>query len=368
MNLIYHIKLLLSNLLSFLIIPFFRRKHKTCSDRILIINTEKLGDLIISSDFLYSLRLKNKNTRFHLLLNESYHELFNWSALGYSAIPINKKKYRYNPIYRIRLIKKVRNNKYKTVINITQERGMINDELSLTSGARIVTAMKKETLYIPALFLWKNNTWYDEIFNSTASNEYTRLKDYLVKNKIELVTGGKIFYSPAAFQDLKVDPGCIVIAPMASEMEKSWGLENYRELCSKIDEKIVLIGGKNEFSLLNYIKNGRHNITNLAGLNFPHTSAVLSKCIIFIGNDSGLTHLAHQLGRPLIAIIGGGKFGKFFPYKERDDALFLYNKLDCFGCNWKCIYDKKYCLTEIKVDQVMNSIKILKDLSAMKFK
>jgi ADP-heptose:LPS heptosyltransferase len=155
---------------------------------------------------------------------------------------------------------------------------------------------------------------------------------------------------------------------MTSEMHRSWGLDNYRDLCNSINDKIILLGTNNELSSLEFVRAGRPNIKTITVLKLSQISAVLSKCLIFIGNDSGLTHLAHQLGRPMIAIIGGGKFGKFFPYKERDDALFLYNKLDCFGCNWKCIYDKKYCLTEIKVDQVMNSIKILKDLSAMKFK
>jgi len=366
LNLIYQIKIFLSNLVSFLIIPFFRRKHGKFNDKILIINTEKLGDLIISSDFLYSLRLKNKSTRFHILLNEYYHDLFNWSVLGFSPLMLDKKKYRYNFIYRFRFIRQIRNNKYKAVINITQERGMINDELSLTSGAGKITAMKKDTLYIPSVFLRKNNLMYDEVFNCTAYNEYRRLNDYLVKEKIKIVTGGNIFYPSSSFPELKIDPGCIVIAPMSSEMHRSWGLDNYRELCDKISDKIILLGTMNELSSLEFVRNRKENIKIITGMKLSQISAVIGKCRIFIGNDSGLTHLAHQIGRPLIAIIGGGKFDKFFPYKERNDALFLYNKLDCFGCDWKCIYDKKLCLTEISVDYVMNSINTLLTVAANK--
>jgi ADP-heptose:LPS heptosyltransferase len=365
-NLIYNIKIFLSNLLSFLIIPFFRKKHSTFNDKILIINTEKLGDLIISSDFLYSLSLKNKATHFHILLNEYYQDLFNWSVLGFSPLSINKNKYRYNLIYRFRIILAVRRNKYKAVINITQERGMINDELSLVSGAKKITAMKKDTLYIPSLFLRKNNTLYDEVFCSVSSNEYLRLREYLVKGNIELVSGGKTLFRPAVFQDLNIDPGYIVIAPMTSEMHRSWGLNNYRNLCGNIGGNIILVGAKDELSSLEFIKAGRDNIKILTGMNLSQISAIINKCRIFVGNDSGLTHMAHQIGKPLIAIIGGGKFGKFFPYKERKESLFLYNKLECFGCDWKCIYDKKYCLTEINVDQVLNSIDFLLNISAHK--
>lgn len=359
MNLIYNIKIFLSNLISSLIIPFFRKKHNTFNDKILIINTEKLGDLIISADFLYSLRLKYKVTDFHLLLNEYYRDLFNWSVLGFSPLLINKKEYRYNLLYRLRLIRQIRENKYKAVINITQERGMINDELSLTSGAGKITAMKKDTLYIPSFFLRKNNVLYDEIFLNSVTNEYLRLKEYLVKEEIPLIPGGNIFFPPLSIWESEIDPGCIAIAPMTSEMHRSWGLDNYRELCNRINDKIILLGTKDELSSLEFVRAGRLNIKTITDLKLSQLSAVLDKCKIFIGNDSGLTHMAHQIEKPLIAIIGGGKFDKFFPYKERKDARFLYNKLDCFGCDWKCIYDKKYCLTEISVDMVMNSIQTL---------
>ena len=343
-----------------LIKPFFRHKHSAFSDKILIINTEKMGDLLLSADFMYSLRIKNKKSHNHLLLNESFNDLFNWSAFGYSPVFINKNKYRYNLIYRFRFIKLIRSRKYKTVINITQERGMINDELALISGARKIIAMKKDSIFIPGLFLRINNKLYDEIFISKATNEYIRLKEFLTKEKTEWITGGKMFYSASDIPEVKHALGCIVIAPMVSEMERSWGLDNFRSLCGKIDDKILLVGAKQEYESLEYVRNGRNNITNLAGLGLADTSVLLSKCLIYIGNDSGLTHLAHQLVKPVIAIIGGCNFGKFFPYKERADALFLYYQMDCFGCDRFCIHDKRYCLTEIKLDQVINSIKLLK--------
>jgi ADP-heptose:LPS heptosyltransferase len=82
----------------------------------------------------------------------------------------------------------------------------------------------------------------------------------------------------------------------------------------------------------------------------------MKNCSLYIGNDSGLTHLAHQLNAPLIAIIGGGKFGKFFPYKEREDAVFLFDQMDCFGCDWNCIHDKRYCLINVSPELVYAKI------------
>jgi len=39
-------------------------------------------------------------------------------------------------------------------------------------------------------------------------------------------------------------------------------------------------------------------------LDLPLLAAVLSQCSLFIGNDSGITHLAAALGVPTIALFG----------------------------------------------------------------
>lgn len=356
----------LSNLLSFIITSIYGfRKFDKCNNSILVINTEKLGDIILSADFLVSLRNENRYEKYDLLIPENFSSLFDWNELRFNSITISKNKYRYNLFYRLKIMNLIRQKRYSHVINITQERGMINEELTLISGSEYKTAMKDSSLYLPNFILNRNNKLYSDILDSPYMNEYERLSCYLLKNKIRLAGNNNIFgignISLKSVNNKLKEKNYIVIAPMSSEMDRSWGIDNYKQLCSQLKGDIILIGKEDERDKLDSICTAGENILNLGGkLSLKQIAYLMKNCSLYIGNDSGLTHLAHQLNTPLIAIIGGGKYGKFFPYKERQDAVFLFDQMNCFGCDWNCIHDKKYCLINVTPESVYDKINLLK--------
>ncbi|MDR3668483.1 MAG: glycosyltransferase family 9 protein [Ignavibacteriaceae bacterium] len=363
MNNLIKVKIFVSNLISQIIIILFSRDQSPISNKLLVINTEKLGDLIISADFLYSIGVNGYYEECDLLISEKFSSLFDWKELRFNCISINKNKYRYNLLYRLKIIFLIRRNRYSHVINITQERGMINEELTFISGVKRKTAIKGTSLYLPNIILSRNNKLYADILDVPGKNEYERLSYYLSKNKIGLVNNNNIFGDeqiPLNVINSKLKAkNFIIIAPMSSELDKSWGINNYKQLCSILDDDVVLLGKEEERNKLDSICAGRNNIINMGGrLSFKQIAVLMRYCNLYIGNDSGLTHFAHQFNTPLIAIIGGGKYGKFFPYKEREDAVFLYDKMECFGCDWNCIHDKKYCLINVTPESVLETISL----------
>ena len=97
------------------------------------------------------------------------------------------------------------------------------------------------------------------------------------------------------------------------------------------------------------------NVTILAGeLELYEIPFLVKYAKLFIGQDSGLTHIAFKLGVPLIAIIGGGEFGRFFPYRESEKVRFLYSKMDCFLCHWECKKKEMFCMTDIAPNILLN--------------
>jgi ADP-heptose:LPS heptosyltransferase len=99
---------------------------------------------------------------------------------------------------------------------------------------------------------------------------------------------------------------------------------------------------------------GKTTLDRLAG--------ILSGSNAFIGNDSGTLHLAAAVGCPTVCIMGGGHFGRFFPYGDPGKNRVVYKKMDCFGCGWVCKYDRPRCIEQIAVEQVVGVIEeTLKD-------
>ncbi|MCK5215187.1 MAG: hypothetical protein KAR05_07540, partial [Candidatus Omnitrophica bacterium] len=57
--------------------------------------------------------------------------------------------------------------------------------------------------------------------------------------------------------------------------------------------------------------------------------------------------------------MGGGHFGRFYPYGDKKDNRIVFKRLDCYYCNWICKYPEVKCLNEIEVDEVWKELDLL---------
>ena len=75
------------------------------------------------------------------------------------------------------------------------------------------------------------------------------------------------------------------------------------------------------------------------------TAAILRRCRLGLGAETGLAHMACAVGLPHVIVLGGGHFGRFMPYSPLTSAVIL--PLACYGCDWQCRYKKAYCIQDI---------------------
>jgi ADP-heptose:LPS heptosyltransferase len=64
---------------------------------------------------------------------------------------------------------------------------------------------------------------------------------------------------------------------------------------------------------------------------------------LVVANDSGPLHVAAASGAPTLCIVGGGTFGWCVPYDcPPNEGTYLpqavWHPMECFGCNWRCIF------------------------------
>jgi ADP-heptose:LPS heptosyltransferase len=109
--------------------------------------------------------------------------------------------------------------------------------------------------------------------------------------------------------DMKNNPLIAVHAGSGSKA-KNWPLENYVFLVQSIYQRcrgtVLVVEGPAERNLIDNMSEALDgsNCIALQSLALPLLAAVLSQCSLFIGNDSGNTHLAAALGVPVIALFG----------------------------------------------------------------
>ncbi|RLE37023.1 hypothetical protein DRJ17_07425 [Candidatus Woesearchaeota archaeon] len=110
-------------------------------------------------------------------------------------------------------------------------------------------------------------------------------------------------------------------------MIKRWPKENFAKLIERISIKhsvnFILIGSSDECSLNSrIIKLSKKNAANIAGKNtLNQMAALITKCNLFICNDSAPMHISAAVKTPVIALMGYVNPKRWGPYGKGHTAL-----------------------------------------------
>lgn len=108
---------------------------------------------------------------------------------------------------------------------------------------------------------------------------------------------------------------------------KRWPPESYAALADKLaphlSAHMLLIGGPNDGEIVNAVASRLHTpYTRLDGqLSFGELAALASQSILYIGNDTGVTHLAAAAGAKTVMILGPSDPQRYAPFTPQSIAL-----------------------------------------------
>jgi heptosyltransferase III len=97
----------------------------------------------------------------------------------------------------------------------------------------------------------------------------------------------------------------IAIHPGSGSPRKNWPLAHWRELIARLPGRILLAGGEADHATLDALSSEFPSRVLVArDLPLPSLAAILSKCRLYIGHDSGISHLAAATGAPSVLLFG----------------------------------------------------------------
>jgi ADP-heptose:LPS heptosyltransferase len=125
--------------------------------------------------------------------------------------------------------------------------------------------------------------------------------------------------------------GFVALAPSASYALKRWPVPHWQELIRlNPDLRFVVLGGPEDKFVEDIVKVARDRVRQLAGkLNYLQSSDVVAMSQALVSNDTGLMHVAEQLGKPCVALLGPAPFG----YPGRPTTLVQEINLPCRPCS-----------------------------------
>jgi heptosyltransferase II len=142
---------------------------------------------------------------------------------------------------------------------------------------------------------------------------------------------------------------------------RRWPIENFCRLIEKISKEIncyfVITGSVSEIGLAQRLKETLPDrvISFADKLNIHQSAALISKCNVFISNDTGPMHIAAILKTPLIALFGPGDIKRFDPRVIFKQAIVFYHKVACAPCE-KVNCADMFCMQAIQVDEVAKAV------------
>jgi len=156
---------------------------------------------------------------------------------------------------------------------------------------------------------------------------------------------------------LQLEPGRFIVCAAAGFSNvrlKTWPADRYGAVLGRAQRQhglgALLIGETGERTHLEVVRaSGAASAAIWTGGpgDLVLLAALLARSRLYLGNDTGAMHLAAALGRPVVAIFGGGTWPRFQPAAAQ--AAVLVHPLPCFGCGWDCPFGDAPCVKAVGV-------------------
>lgn len=316
-------------------------------DNILIIRLSSLGDILLATPLIRSIKKKNANVKIDFLLREEYKDTLKYNP-HLNQILLFKRNDNSN------LLSDLKNKNYDLVIDL--QNNFRSRKLRKSFQTQIVH-FKKPTLNKFLLVKFKINR-FKQIIPIPVRYARAVPKFMLDENSLEL------FLPDNIKSNVLPNSNTIGICPGAKHFTKMYPEKYFIELGNKLINKgfkIVLLGGKDDKSVCDRITNNISGAVNLSNNNnLLQLSAEMKNCKFVICNDSGLMHTAIAVGTPVVALFGSTvkEFG-FFPYNCKH-LLIENNSLKCRPCSHigkeKCPKKHFKCMEELTPNLVFKEI------------
>lgn len=144
---------------------------------------------------------------------------------------------------------------------------------------------------------------------------------------------------------------------------RNWDLEKWTTLCRRlIDEqglRLLFIGSESEHESTSSILAGLGPAARAAAtitgapVSISELVGLIDGATGYIGKDTGPMHFAAALGKPVVALFGGGNWPRFVPQARTGTAISV--DMPCQGCYWFCRLEQSHCIKSIPVSAVYDA-------------
>ncbi|HWQ61560.1 MAG TPA: lipopolysaccharide heptosyltransferase II [Negativicutes bacterium] len=337
-------------------------------NRILVINLMHIGDLLLVTPVLRTLRSNFPAAHIALLADAKIADLVKYNKNIDRLIAIDKKGYHDKLWNYIKLIREIRQEKYDLVINLHR-----SERASFLAGLSGAGKIVGYSTFGPHIF-------FDKVLENRKREKHqveahfdvlretlgiTTIDDRGIEMWLDDAAeaeAGRIWAEAFGAGELKV----VGLNSGASWPTKRWPKEYFAALADRLLDLgygVAYFGGTMDEELVRetrgLMKNSTHaRLAVFTGrVNLLVLAALFKKCAALVTNDSGPMHVAVAMDVPLVSIFGASPVTGFSPYNEK--SVVIKTTADCHPC-YEHHCNTLHCMTGISVDTVLDeTLKII---------
>ena len=158
-----------------------------------------------------------------------------------------------------------------------------------------------------------------------------------------------------------------VIHPTAAFDTKQWATDKFARVAEDLSARglaVVVITAPAEASVAETLRqNSTAPVTTFTDLALPEVTALTSQARLFVGNDSGIAHIAAAVGAPCVVTFGSSNIAHWRPW-ARTAAEVVFEEMGCQPCHgYYCEkFEQPECIKRVPVERVVAAIdRVLKE-------
>ncbi len=334
--------------------------------RVLVVRLRSIGDTVLATPSLIALRRALPGARIDILLEDWVAPLLSGFEAVDDVITVGK-----GNLSRLGLIRRLRRERYDVVFNL--HGGTTSTFLTAASGARHRVGYRTyqySFLYDhrcgPAADFWGASR--------THSAEQQLALIGSVGISVDDPPGSSLPIAAAALETIEKKlgyvngeftcPGFALFHPAAAFATKQWPVSNFARAAEHLASKGIVsiaVASKNESGvLLELEKAASVPIKTFDYLTLPEITALASKALMFVGNDSGIAHIAAAVGTPCVVVFGSSNRDHWSPWDPADAVPHevVFEEFDCQPCpGYRCeVYGEPRCILYLRAEKALAAI------------
>lgn len=332
--------------------------------RVLVVRLRSIGDTVLATPSLYALRRFLPSAQIDILLESWVAPVLDGCADVDNVLTIERGS---TAIARARLARELRAANYDVAYNL--HGGTTATLLMRAAGARHRVGYSDYQYSRllnhqapPAATLWRQEKTHSveqqlALLGWTGVPVSDRPRTRLAVTE-EAVTSVSKRLAACGFDET---PPLALLHPAAAFDSKQWAVENFARVAEHLDARglrVVGIAATHEAPVLAALQaECGARIQAFADLSLPEVTALSARSRIFVGNDSGIAHIAAAVRTPSVVIFGSSNVAHWRPWTEAP-AEVVREEMPCAPCpGYTCAeFGEAQCIRRVPTERVINAI------------